>query len=152
MFYLSFQQTMMLDSQLYDDLTLQSLLRSLAFSQTLFRRSIFRYLIFGFSRRIKAREWSIIIFNNVWTILSSHNVLLLSKIHDLQVKISVFENFLLCSLFDRISCYGVLGSLKHARPPCKGPISVFFRFLISPSHHTVSYIISNCSHPGTKVP
>ena len=137
MFYLSFQQTMMLDSQLYDDLTLQSLLRSLAFSQTLFRRSIFRYLIFGFSRRIKAREWSIIIFNNVWTILSSHNVLLLSKIHDLQVKISVFENFLLCSLFDRISCYGVLGSLKHARPPCKGPISVFFRFLISHSQHTV---------------
>ena len=54
------------------------------------------------------------------------------------MKISVFENFLKCSLFDRISCYGVLGSLKHARPPCKGPISVFFRFLISPSHHTVS--------------
>ena len=39
----------------------------------------------------KAREWSIIIFNNVWTLLSSYKVFLISKIHDLDVKISVLE-------------------------------------------------------------
>ena len=43
---LNFQQTMMIYSWLYDDLTLHSLLRSSAFYQTLFfRQSIFRFLI-----------------------------------------------------------------------------------------------------------
>ena len=82
----------MLDSQLYDDLTFHSLLRSLAFYQTLFfRKSIFRHLIFGFSEVSKATDWSIFIFNYVWTLLSSYYVFLLLKIHDLLVKISVFE-------------------------------------------------------------
>ena len=34
--------------------------------------------------------------------------------------------------------FGVLGSLKHVRPPCKGLASVFFRFLIRSPHHTVN--------------
>ena len=49
-----------------------------------------------------------------------------------------FWKFFKCFLFDKISSYCVLGSLKHTRPPCKGPTSVFFRFLISHSQHTVS--------------
>ena len=41
---LNFQKTMMIYSQLYDDLTLNSLLRSSAFYQTLFfGQSIFRF-------------------------------------------------------------------------------------------------------------
>ena len=85
----------------------------------------------------KAKEWSVIIFNHVWSLLSWYNVFSLFKIHDLHLKISLFEKILWRSLFDRISCYGVLGSLKHIRPPCKGSISVFIRSLISPSQHTV---------------
>ena len=44
--------------------------------------------------------------------------------HRSKVEISVFENSLKWSLFERISCFGVLGSLKHTRPPYKGPVNV----------------------------
>ena len=48
---LDFQKSMMSYSQLYDYLTLHSLLRSSAFYQTLFlKQSIFRFSIFGFFR------------------------------------------------------------------------------------------------------
>ena len=127
---------MMLDSQLYDDLTLHNLLKSFAFYQTpSFRKSIISYSIFGFFRRILSKR---VVYNHCQSYLNSYKLihcLFIIKNHDLLVKISVFENFLKCSLFDRISCYGALGSLKHARPPCKGPTSVFFRFLIIKRHY-----------------
>ena len=50
------------------------------------------------------------------------------------MKIAVFENFKQWSLFHRISCYSVLGPLKHSGSNYKGPIHGnwhFIRFVTS---------------------
>ena len=70
---LNFQQTMMLDSQLYDDLTLHSLLKSLVFYQTLsFRKSIISYSIFGFFRRILSNR---VVYNHCQSCLNSYKLI-----------------------------------------------------------------------------
>ena len=124
--------------------TLHSLLKSLVFYQTLsFRKSIISYSIFGFFRRILSNR---VVYNHCQSCLNSYKLiqcLFIIKKSWFTCENFSFWKFFKCSLFDRISCFGVLGSLKHARPPCKGPISVFFRFLISPSHHTVTRELKN---------